>query len=66
MCANTVVYQVTWQPRDPNEKAVVLAITSKQSAQRLVAALAEQEGRLDGCEVTAFKHPALPGMEREA
>jgi hypothetical protein len=65
MYADTMVYQVTWQPRNPNERALVLAITSKQSAQRLVAALAEQEGRLDGCEVIAFKHPTLPGMEVE-
>jgi hypothetical protein len=50
MCADTVVYR---------------AITSKQSAQRLVAALAEQEVRLDGCEVTAFRRPILPGLEVE-
>jgi hypothetical protein len=42
---------------------LVLAITSKQSAQRLVAALAEKEGLLDGYKITVFNHPVLPGLE---
>ena len=63
MYANEVVYQVTRLPRNLSEEALVLAITSKQSAQRLVAALAEQEGRLDGYKITAFRHPELPFTE---
>ena len=65
MCADGLVYQVTRLPKDPTEEALVLAFTSKQSAQRLVAALAEEEGRVDGYKITAFNHPVLPGLEAE-
>jgi hypothetical protein len=65
MCADSVVYQVTRLPRDPNDKPLVLAFTSKVSAQKLVAALSEEEGRSDGYKITAFKHPVLPGLEVE-
>jgi hypothetical protein len=59
-----LVYQVTRLPHSPDEKPLVVAITSKesQSAQRLVAALAEEEGRLDGYKVTAFTHPEFAFM----
>ena len=63
MCVDSLVYQVTRLPQDPNDKPLVVAFTSKKSAQRLVAALAEEEGRLDGYKITAFKHPVLPGLE---
>jgi hypothetical protein len=62
---DSIVYQVTRLPRDPNDKPLVVALTSKQSAQRLVAALAEEEGRVDGYKITAFSHPTLPGLEVE-
>jgi hypothetical protein len=62
MYADAVVYQVTWLPRRPEEKPLVLAITSKESAQRLVAALAEQEGRIDACQITVFRHPEFSFM----
>jgi hypothetical protein len=64
MSANSIVYQVTRLPRDPSDTPLVLAITSKQSAQRLVAALSEDEGQLDGYKITAFQHPELPFAER--
>jgi hypothetical protein len=57
MYTDAVVYQVTRLPRSPDQKPLVLAITSKKSAQRLVAALAEQEGRIDACQITMFRHP---------
>jgi anti-sigma-K factor RskA len=57
-----LVYQVTRLPHSPDEKPLVVAITSKESAQRLVAALAEEEGRLDGYKVTAFTHPEFAFM----
>lgn len=62
MYADAVVYQVTWLPRRPEEKPLVLAMTSKESAQRLVAALAEQEGRIDACQITVFRHPEFSFM----
>ena len=57
-----LVYQVTRLPHSADEKPLVVAITSKESAQRLVAALAEEEGRLDGYKVTAFTHPEFAFM----
>jgi hypothetical protein len=57
-----LVYQVTRLPHSPDEKPLVVAITSKESAQRLVAALAEEEGRLGGYKVTAFTHPEFAFM----
>ena len=57
-----LVYQVTRLPHSPDEKPLVVAITSKESAQWLVAALAEEEGRLDGYKVTAFTHPEFAFM----
>ena len=62
MSENSVVYEVTRLPRSLDEKPLVLALTSKQSAQRLVAALAEEEGRLDGYKITTFEHPEFPSM----
>ena len=39
---NTTVYQITKIDQAPNERPVVIAMTSKKSAQRIIAALAEQ------------------------
>ena len=64
MSNGMLVYQVTRLPRSPDEKPLVLATTSKQSAQRLVAALAEEEGRVDGYQITAFRHPEFTFVER--
>src|SRR6516164_8537413 len=55
------VYQVTRLPRDPTGEPLVLAFTSKQSAQRLVAALAEDEGWLDDCKIFVFAFCARSG-----
>lgn len=62
MSEDAVVYQVTRLPRNPEDRPLILAITSKTSAQRLIAALAEQEGQLDGYKITAFTHPEFPFM----
>ena len=43
---NTTVYQVTKIDRRPNERSIVIAMTSKESAQRIIAALAEQGARV--------------------
>jgi hypothetical protein len=47
-------------------RALVVAITSKQSAQRLMAQLAEERGLQDHdrYRMFAFTHPTLPGLER--
>ena len=39
---NTTVYQITKIGQRPNERPIVVAMTSKKSAQRIIAALAEQ------------------------
>ena len=59
----TRVYQVTKLASSPEERDLVIAMTSKSSAQRLIAAFAEAQGP-DRYRVTCFEHPALPGMER--
>lgn len=57
------VYQITKMARTPEERDLIIAMTSKQSAKNLLAHLAEQ--RLgDRYRVTAFKHQELPGIER--
>ena len=58
----TRVYQVTKLASSPSERDLVIALTSKTSAQRLIASLAEEGGR-DRYRVTAFQHDYLPGME---
>jgi hypothetical protein len=57
------VYQLTRLGRTPGEPNMVVATSSKQSIQRLVAALAEQQGQ-DRYRVSVFLHPVLPGLER--
>jgi hypothetical protein len=59
-----VVYQVTRLPDSPEECEIVVATTSKQSMQRLIAGLAER-GEADRYRVTSFEHPVLPGLEVE-
>jgi hypothetical protein len=59
----TRVYQVTKLASSPEERDLVIAMTSKSSAQRLIAAFAESQGP-DRYRVTCFEHPTLPGMER--
>ena len=59
----TRVYQVTKLASSPGERDLVIAMTSKSSAQRLIAAFAEEQGP-DRYRVTCFEHPTLPGMER--
>jgi Iap family predicted aminopeptidase len=58
----TRVYQVTKLASSPEERDLVIAMTSKSSAQRLIAAFAEAQGP-DRYRVTCFEHPTLPGME---
>ena len=57
------VYQVTRLPRDVQDREEIICFTSKASAQRLIAGLAEQQGP-DRYRVTCFNHPQLPGIER--
>ena len=47
-------------------RPLVVAITSKTSAQRLMAQLAEERGLQDQgrYRMFAFTHPTLPGLER--
>jgi hypothetical protein len=58
----TRVYQVTKLASSPGERDLVIAMTSKSSAQRLIASLAEVKGP-DRYRVTAFQHDFLPGLE---
>jgi hypothetical protein len=56
----SVLYQITKLPQSPGDGPTVIAITSKQSAQQLIAALAEQgELRRAEYKVTRFMHPEL-------
>jgi hypothetical protein len=50
----------------PGYRPLVVAITSKTSAQRLMAQLAEERGLQDQgrYRMFAFTHPTLPGLER--
>jgi len=57
------VYQLTRMARSNEEQDLVIATGCKSSIQKLVAALAEQQGP-DRYRVTFFEHPTLPGMER--
>ena len=61
----TTVYQITKLGRDPDERPTIIAMTSKKSAQRIVAALAE-EGELARAEyrVSRFSHPEFSLIER--
>jgi hypothetical protein len=61
----TTVYQIIKLPDDPDEQPIIIAMTSKKSAKRIIAALAEQ-GELDRAEyrVTRFSHPELELNEK--
>ena len=56
----TTVYQITKLGEHPGDEPTIIAMTSKKSAQRIIAALGEQ-GELDRAEyrVTRFIHPEL-------
>ena len=59
----SMVYEIRKLPESPDERPLIIAQTGKQSAQRLLAALAEQEGR-DRYRLSTFEHPELPlGLE---
>jgi hypothetical protein len=58
-----MVYQVTKLARTPEERDLIIAMTSKKSAQNLIARLAEQQGP-DRYRVSRFQHAELPGMDR--
>jgi hypothetical protein len=57
------IYQFTKLARTPEERDLIIAMTSKQSMQKLIASLSEQYLG-DQYRVTAFKHQNLPGFER--
>ena len=59
------VYEVDKMPPGAY-RPLVVAITSKTSAQRLIAQLAEERGLQDQgrYRMFAFTHPTLPGLER--
>jgi len=56
------VYQLTRMARSNEERDLVIA-TGCKGIQKLVAALAEQQGP-DRYRVSCFEHPTLPEMER--
>ena len=58
------VYQLTRMARSNEERDLVVATGCKSSIQRLVAALAEQQGP-ERYRVSCFEHPVLPGLEME-
>jgi hypothetical protein len=63
MSGENTVYQVSALPKDkPFDRPMVLAMTSKQSAQKLIAALKEQETAYR-YKISTFECPNLPGME---
>ena len=53
------VYQVIELPRTPEDRPIVIAMTSKESMQRLIAALGEQ-GEAERYRVSCFEHAELP------
>ena len=59
------VYEIDRLPPDAY-RPLVVAITSKTSAQRLMAQLAEERGLQDQgrYRMFSFTHPTLPGLER--
>ena len=58
------VYQLTRMARSNEERDLVIATGCKSSIQKLVAALAEQQGP-ERYRVSCFEHPVLPGLEME-
>lgn len=57
------IYQITKLARTPEERDLIIAMTSKTSMQKLIAKLSEQYLG-DKYRVTAFQHQNLPGLER--
>jgi hypothetical protein len=58
-----LVYQVSQIPKsDPACRPEVVAMTSKTSAQRLVAALASKESPYV-YRISTFENPVIPGLE---
>jgi len=57
------IYQVTKLARTPEERDLIIAMTSKTSMQKLIAKLSEQYLG-DRYRVPAFQHKILPGFER--
>ena len=59
------VYEIDKMPPGAY-RPLVVAITSKTSAQRLMAQLAEERGLQDQgrYRMFSFTHPTLPGLER--
>ena len=57
------VYEIRKLAREPGERDLIIAQTSKQSAQRLIAALSEQQTK-DRYRVSVFVCPVLPTAER--
>jgi hypothetical protein len=62
---NTTVYQISKIEQGPDQRPIAVAMTSKKSAQRIIAALAEQ-GELARAQykLTRFRHPELPLIDR--
>ena len=59
---DTRVFQITKLASSPEERDLIIAMTSKSSAQRLIAAFAEIGGP-DRYRVSCFEHPLLPGFQ---
>jgi hypothetical protein len=59
---DTRVFQITKLASSTEERDLIIAITSKSSAQRLIAAFAEIGGP-DSYRVSCFEHPLLPGFQ---
>jgi hypothetical protein len=59
---DTRVFQIRKLASSPGERELIVAMTSKASAQRLIAAFAEIEGS-ERYRVTCFDHPYLPGCQ---
>jgi hypothetical protein len=62
---SSIVYQITRLADRPGEQPIIIAMTSKKSAQRIIAALAEQ-GELERAKykVSRFLHPEFGFVER--
>jgi hypothetical protein len=62
---SSTVYQITKLADHPDEQPIIIAMTSKKSAQRIIAALAEQ-GELARAryKVSRFSHPEFSFLER--
>ena len=62
---SSTVYQITKLADHPGEQPIIIAMTSKKSAQRIIAALAEQGELARGrYKVSRFSHPELPLIDR--